>query len=105
MLVISAWEGANNGSCSQVSHVDWSQQGRRKALTASLLQMAHRSLNGMSSGAIVLHLVRQDISRYLCVGVPGDVHETCRRVRRSHGWMRKKERLTTGASEMVETNN
>ena len=28
-----------------------SQQGRRKGLTASLLQIAHRSLAGMSSGA------------------------------------------------------
>lgn len=34
----------------QVSQIACSQQGRRKALTASLLQMAHRSLMGMSSG-------------------------------------------------------
>lgn len=38
----------------QVSQIDWSQQGRRKAFTASLLQMAHRSLKGMSSWDRVL---------------------------------------------------
>jgi hypothetical protein len=51
---------ADSGECSQTGHeagsVDWqlsqmacSQQGRRNALTASLLQMAHRSFAGMSS--------------------------------------------------------
>lgn len=38
----------------QVSQIACSQQGNRKALTASLLQMAHLSLMGMSSGAIEL---------------------------------------------------
>ena len=33
----------------QVSHMIWSQQGRRNALTARRLQMAHRSLMGISS--------------------------------------------------------
>jgi len=37
------------GSDIQFSHIAWSQHGRRKAFTASLLQMAHRSLNGISS--------------------------------------------------------
>ena len=51
---------ADSGECSQTGHelgsVDWqfsqmacSQHGRRNALTASLLQMAHRSFAGMSS--------------------------------------------------------
>jgi len=51
---------AERGECSQTGHDegsdDWqasqmacSQQGRRKALTASLLQMAHLSLAGISS--------------------------------------------------------
>lgn len=51
---------ADRGECSQTGHDEgndgWqasqmacSQQGRRKALTASLLQMAHLSLAGMSS--------------------------------------------------------
>jgi hypothetical protein len=38
----------------QDSQIDWSQQGRRKAFTANLLQMAHRSLNGISSWDRVL---------------------------------------------------
>ena len=53
---------ADSGECSQTGHEagsrDWqsshmacSQQGRRNGLTASLLQIAHRSLAGMSSGA------------------------------------------------------
>lgn len=33
----------------QDSQMAWSQQGRRKAFRASLLQMAHRSLKGISS--------------------------------------------------------
>jgi hypothetical protein len=33
----------------QLSHIDCSQQGRRNAFRASLLQVAHRSLKGMSS--------------------------------------------------------
>lgn len=33
----------------QDSQIAWSQQGSRNALTASLLQMAHRSLMGISS--------------------------------------------------------
>lgn len=52
----------DSGECSQTGHeagkVEWqlsqmacSQHGRRKALTASLLQMAHRSFAGMSSWA------------------------------------------------------
>jgi hypothetical protein len=40
----------------QVSQIDWSQQGRRKAFTASLLQMAHRSLKGISSWDRVLEV-------------------------------------------------
>lgn len=51
---------ADNGECSQTGQEagreDWqlsqmacSQHGRRNALTASLLQMAHRSFAGMSS--------------------------------------------------------
>ena len=34
---------------SQSSHIDWSQHGIRKALTASLLHAAHLSLTGISS--------------------------------------------------------
>jgi hypothetical protein len=64
MVVRSALCGlqssADSGECSQTGHdagrVDWqlsqmacSQHGRRKALTASLLQMAQRSFAGMSS--------------------------------------------------------
>ena len=53
---------AERGECSQTgqeagsvdwqsSHIACSQQGRRKGLTANLLQIAHRSFAGMSSGA------------------------------------------------------
>ena len=56
---------AESGECSQTGHeagnVDWqlsqmacSQHGRRKGFTASLLQMAHRSLAGISSSERVL---------------------------------------------------
>lgn len=55
----------DSGECSQTghwagslewqpSHIDWSQHGNRKALAASLLQMAHRSLMGISSGTRAL---------------------------------------------------
>lgn len=40
----------------QDSQMACSQQGRRKALTASLLQMAHRSFSGMSSGLSELRI-------------------------------------------------
>ena len=40
----------DKGGNSQVSQMACSQQGRRKALMANLLQFAHRSLIGMSSG-------------------------------------------------------
>lgn len=42
----------------QVSHMDWSQQGMRNALTASSLQAAHRSFTGISS--MVRELGRSD---------------------------------------------
>lgn len=38
------------GADSHVSHIACSQQGSRNAFTASLLQMAHLSLMGISSG-------------------------------------------------------
>lgn len=52
---------ADSGECSHRGHADgsfawhlsqiaWPQQGRRKASTASLLQTAHRSFAGISSG-------------------------------------------------------
>lgn len=45
----SAEEAVTRGD-SHVSHMACSQHGSRKAFTASLLQIAHLSLMGMSSG-------------------------------------------------------
>jgi hypothetical protein len=45
----------------QGSQIDWSQHGRRKALIASLLQIAQRNLNGISSWARVLQIHKNGI--------------------------------------------
>jgi hypothetical protein len=67
---------ADKGECSQTGHeagrVAWqpsqmacSQQGKRNALTASLLQMAHRSFAGISSCGSELGLHVSDARRAL----------------------------------------
>lgn len=50
---------------SQVSQIAWSQQGRRKALTASLLQTAHLSFMGISSRLRELQIELADVATFL----------------------------------------
>lgn len=62
---VSASPGPNTGlfkGHQHVSQAGCSQQGRRKALTASLLQMAHRSLVGMSSAVSELEMGSRGVS-------------------------------------------
>ena len=91
MVVRSALCGlqspADSGACSHTGHelgsVAWhvsqmacSQQGRRNALTASLLQMAQRSLAGMSSCGRELGLglsATQRVSEGGEAGVPDEL--------------------------------
>lgn len=67
-----------------------SQQGRRKAFKASLLQIAHRSLKGISSCERELIRVSQsvvgeegDVEK--SINVPRDVHQARRLISRRHG--------------------
>ena len=112
MVVRSALCGlqssADRGECSHTGHdegsVDWqlaqmacSQQGRRKASTASLLQMAQRSLAGISSwdselecGGIVLARIKEatrvfGTERRMMVALPDQLGLRFRRhIRRSY---------------------
>jgi hypothetical protein len=76
---------ADKGECSQTGHeagrVAWqpsqmacSQQGKRNALTASLLQMAHRSFAGISSCGSELYFqvsdTRRDLRRQSLCSLP-----------------------------------
>ena len=58
---------------SHLSQIACSQHGSRKALTASLLQIAHRSLIGMSSGARELGYESQYSSRTADLRSPGSL--------------------------------
>ena len=92
-----------------VSQMACSQHGRRNALTASLLQMAQRSLMGMSSGARELGKIRvneslsiitwrswnkpDELSLGLGNGQSHVVDGVCGSSSRLHGWKSQDSRI------------
>jgi hypothetical protein len=94
-----------------VSQMACSQHGRRNALTASLLQMAQRSLMGMSSGARELGKVSVNeklrIIAWRCWNQPDElslglgngqshvVDGVCGSSSRLHGWKSQDSRIAT----------